>query len=162
MFKDYFNQIPIFADLSPEKYDLLESIFCLETCLADQTIFIQGDIADYLYIILGGEVAIQYKPDDGDVIEVSRISPGGVFGWSAAFGSEAYTSGATSLSDCQMLKVLGADLKELCQNHPETGILVLERLASVVVKRVKNTQMQGQVFALLEYAMENGVRPVGG
>jgi len=162
MLEKIFNQIPIFADLRPDQYVLLESIFTVETCQHNQTIFEQGQIATYLYIVTDGEVAIQFKPDDGEAIIVARILKGGVFGWSAAFGSDTYTSGATCSNETQLLKVLGEDLKKLRQNHPETGILVLERLASVVVERIKRTDTRGQVVALLEHAIENGVKPIGG
>jgi CRP-like cAMP-binding protein len=107
-------------------------------------------------------VSIDFNPDDGDPITVARIQEGGVFGWSAAFGSKSYTSGAISLTDTQLLKVLGDDLKILRKNHPETGILILRRLAEVVAERMKNDTTHRQVYALLEHALTNGVRPIGG
>ncbi len=164
MLDHIFNQIPLFADFSPQENKLLAEIFCLDTCLENQSVFQQGEEADYLFIVVEGEVTIHFKPDDGDgdVIEVSRIKKGGVFGWSAAFGSDFYTSGASCAMPCKLLKVRGIDLKKLRQKNPETGILILERLANQVVNRVRNSQMQGQVVALLEHAMENGVKPIGG
>jgi CRP-like cAMP-binding protein len=93
---------------------------------------------------------------------VARIQKGGVFGWSAAFGSETYTSGATCLVQSKLLKILGADLKKLRQNHPETGILVLERLAAVVAKRLRCSATHNQVVALLEHGLMNGIKPIGG
>jgi len=162
MLENIFKQIPLFANLRPEQYELLDPIFSLETCLENKIIFEQGTLADYLYIVVEGEVAICFKPDDGETLMVAKILAGGVFGWSAAFGSDAYTSGAACTSASKLLKVRGADLKTLRQNHPETGILILERLADVVVKRFKSTDTQGQVVALLDHALENGVKPIGG
>ena len=157
-----FNQIPVFADLTPEQLAQLESIFELVECEGDQIVFEQGATADYLYLVVTGEVAIIFKPDDDEPITVARIQAGGVFGWSAAFGSDNYTSGAICILQTQLLKVLGKDLKKLRQNHPETGILVLERLATVVAERLKSTSAQGQVVALLEHGLMNGIKPIGG
>ncbi len=162
MLENIFNQIPLFADLSPEQVELLDPIFSLETCPVEAVIFEQGAIADYLYIVVEGEVAICFNPDDGEPLIVSKIKPNGVFGWSAAFGTDTYTSGATCISDTRLLKVLGTDLKKFRQNQPETGILILERLAEVVVKRIKSTAAQDQIVALLDHALENGVKPIGG
>jgi CRP-like cAMP-binding protein len=162
MLTKVFNQIPIFKDLTPQQHALLEAIFSLEECKCDAVVFEQGAEADYLYIVVVGEVAIVFDPDDGGPITVARLQKGGVFGWSAAFGSGAYTSGAICAEKSTLLKVLGEDLKKLRQNHPETGILILERLANVVAERLRNTNAHSQVFALLEHGLMNGIKPIGG
>jgi CRP-like cAMP-binding protein len=162
MLTKVFNQIPIFKDLTLDQYALLESIFSLSDCECDSVVFEQGAVADYLYIVVEGEVAIVFDPDDGGPITVARLHQGGVFGWSAAFGSDTYTSGAICAEPSMLLKVLGDDLKRLRQNHPETGILILERLAAVVVERLRHTGAHGQVFALLEHGLMNGIKPIGG
>jgi len=162
MLENIFNQVPIFADLTSDQYALLDSIFSLCYCEGDEIVFEQGDTADHLYIVISGEVAIIFKPDDGESLNVARIQNGGVFGWSAAFGSDTYTSGAVCILKTTLLKVLGSDLKNLRQNHPETGILILKRLASVVAERMRNSATQEQVLALLEHALTNGIKHIGG
>jgi CRP-like cAMP-binding protein len=162
MLKEIFSQISVFEDLTPDQYTLLETIFSLSSCDGDDVIFEQGDPADYLYIVASGEVAIVFKPDDGGPINVARIQKGGVFGWSAAFGSSTYTSGAVCVIRSKLLKVLGCDLKKLRHNHPETGILIIERLASVVAERMHGSSTQDQVVALLEHGLNNGIKPIGG
>lgn len=162
MLTKIFNQIIIFSDLTPQQHSQLEPIFSLIDCEIDEVVFEQGAFADYLYLVVSGEVAIIFKPDDGGPITVARLQKGNVFGWSAAFGSEHYTSGAVCVLQSQLLKVLGDDLKKLRQNHPETGILILERLAAVVAERLRNSSAHGQVVALLEYGLMNGIKPIGG
>ena len=157
-----FDQIPLFNDLSNSQLALLKPLFHLCDCQVDEVIFEQGDIAKYLFIVIDGSVAIRYKPDDGPKLDVTRIQPGGVFGWSAAFGSGFYTSGASCLTDCKLLRVQGRKLKQLRENHPETGILILERLAAIVAKRLKGSKEHAQVMAFLEHGLKNGVKPIGG
>lgn len=162
MLEKIFQQIPIFADLNPSQLKIIDGIFELDLCSKNEIIFEQGDSSNYLYIVVDGEVIIHFKPDDAELIEVATIKNGGVFGWSAAFGSETYTSGATCTVKTQLLKVLGEDLKKLRKKHPETGILILERLAAVVAERMKHSSAHDQVVALLEHALTNGVKPIGG
>jgi CRP-like cAMP-binding protein len=162
MLENVFSQIPIFAGLYPAQLAILEEIFELELCFDDAFIFEQGDNADFLYIVVDGEVIIYFKPDDGEMITVAVIKNGGVFGWSSAFGSDTYTSGACCTANTKLLKVRGENLKKLRVQHPETGLLILERLAAVVAERMRNTATQDQVVALLEHALTNGVRPIGG
>ena len=157
-----FKQIPIFDGLNSDQIALLELIFSIVDCGEGDVIFEQGSGAEFLFIVVTGEVAIIFNPDDGEPIDVTKVSNGGVFGWSAAFGTGTYTSGAVCRSDSELLKVTGDDLKTLRQNHPETGILILERLAEVVAQRLECSTTHNQVVALLEHALKNGIRPIGG
>ena len=65
-------------------------------------------------------------------------------------------------TSAKMIRVRGTDLKMLREKHPETGILILERLAAVVARRMENEDDHSQVVALLEHALKNGVKPIGG
>ena len=162
MFEEIFDQLALFEGMDASQRDLLKSYFVVCECNGEEVIFAQGDVAEYLYVVIEGEVSILFKPDDGPQLVVSRIQSGGVFGWSAAFGSGFYTSGATCTASSKLLSVRGADLKMLREKHPETGILILERLAAVVARRMENEDDHSQVVALLEHALKNGVKPIGG
>jgi len=107
-----------------------------------------------MYLVISGEIAINYKPEDGSSITMARVGPGGVVGWSAALGNRLYTSSAVCTVYTQMLRVRGADLRNLCQQYPETGILILDRLATVIAERLRNTHEQ--VIALLKQGLLNG------
>jgi CRP/FNR family transcriptional regulator len=162
MLDEIFDQITIFDGMNASQRNLLRKYFVVCECQPEEIIFSQDDRAEFLYIVVEGEVSIQFKPDDGPVLVVSRIKDGGVFGWSAAFGKGAYTSGATCTDAAKLLRVRGTDLKMLRENHPETGILILKRLAAVVARRIENNVDHSEVFAFLEHGLKNGVKPIGG
>jgi CRP-like cAMP-binding protein len=157
-----FDQLTIFEGMDTSQRKLLKKFFVTCDCKDDAVIFAQGDRADFLYVVIDGEVCIQFKPDDGPEQVVSRIRAGGVFGWSAAFGSGFYTSGAICTQSAKLLRVRGKDLKMLRENHPETGILILERLAAIVARRMENNGDHSQVVAFLEHGLKNGIKPIGG
>jgi len=162
MIEKLFDQLPIFNEFSPAQRNLLEPLLSICDCDASEVIFEQGADVEYLFILIDGEVAIRFKPDDGEAITVARIKRGGVFGWSAAFGRQKYTSGAACVIKTRLLRMRGDDLRKLRQNHPETGILILEHLAAVVVERMRSSHTQSQVVAMLEHALKNGIKPIGG
>jgi CRP-like cAMP-binding protein len=118
-----------------------------------QVVFRQGERADYLYFVLEGRVSIQFKPEDGPVLSVSEVVEGDVFGWSSALGSACYTSSAICLEGGRFVRIEGSDLKDLCQKHPETGILILNRLAGVIAQRLRGTHQQ--VVKLLQKGLKN-------
>ena len=131
--------LPFFAGLEQDEVDILSTRFQAEERRAGHVFFSQDQHADRLYLVVSGKVGIRYKPDDGDVLPVADIGPGGVFGWSAALGRRMYTSSAVALEDCTTLSIRGATLRRLCETHPRTGVVLLERLAEVIAERLRNT-----------------------
>jgi CRP-like cAMP-binding protein len=130
---DLFNDLSLFKDFSLAQCNVLRPLFIPRHEPAGTTIFEQGDPAEYLYIV------------------VARVRPEGVVGWSAALGSPTYTSAAICSTECQMLRVRSQDLRQLCEQDPETATLLLERLAAVIAERLRNTHHH--VMALLEQGL---------
>ena len=148
--KDY-DHSSIFQGLTPSQSVLVKPIFQSVFEPAGNILFNQGDQADFLYLVLDGEVTIRFKPEDGPAIIVARVRAEGIVGWSSALGSPQYTSSAVCTTDCQMLRVRGQDLRDLCEKYPETGALILERLAVVIAERLRNTY--DHVLTLLEQGL---------
>ena len=157
---DIFDQLPLFEGINPTQRVLLRQIFTPVDSYANTLLFEQGDPAEFLYLVVVGEVIVNFKPDDGPAITVARVQPGGVVGWSAALGSRAYTSRAECLIYTQMLRVRGTDLRKLCEQNPETGLLILDRLATVIAERLSSTHQQ--VVALLELGLRASAKSPGG
>jgi CRP-like cAMP-binding protein len=137
---DLFNDLSLFKDFSLAQCNVLRPLFIP-----------RHDPAEYLYIVVDGEISIRFKPDDGPALIVARVRPEGVVGWSAALGSPTYTSAAICSTECQMLRVRSQDLRQLCEQDPETATLLLERLAAVIAERLRNTHHH--VMALLEQGL---------
>jgi CRP/FNR family cyclic AMP-dependent transcriptional regulator len=151
-----FNQLLLFDDLRPEQHKLVRALFIPCEFAADEVIFEQGNPAEFLYLVVTGEVIVRFKPDDGPALMVARVSSEGVVGWSATLGSPTYTSSAVCATPCKLLRVRSDDLRQFCTRHPETGNLVLERLAAVISERLRNTHEH--VIALLEQGLRLGVQ----
>jgi CRP-like cAMP-binding protein len=134
--------IPLFQDLAPEHLELLATNFQCESFDANTVIFAQGDRAKKLYVLVSGKVGIEFKPHDGDLLTVAEIQEGGVFGWSAALGRSEYTSAAITRDESDTFSIKGDELHRLCEQYPETGVIILERLAGVIAERLQSTHTQ--------------------
>jgi CRP-like cAMP-binding protein len=152
MLKQDLAHFPLFQGLSDNQLRLLEPL--LEYCSfpAGTTIFDQGAPADYLYFLLVGTVEVIYKPYDGPSLPVAKISSGGVFGWSAALGRDVYTSAALTDDPVEAYRVNGQKLHGLCEHYPETGVVILERLASIIADRLSSTH--DQILAVLQSGID--------
>ena len=138
--------LPLFAGLGPAHLDLLRNVFESYTCPSDTVILSQGEPAHHLYLLVKGEVVIKFKPYDGSTIDLTRLHSGDAFGWSAAVGSAHYTSSIISESPIEAVRLRRTDLRALIQSHPETGKILVERLANIVSERWKNSRDQVQAI----------------
>jgi CRP-like cAMP-binding protein len=136
--------IPLFQDIDPAQTALLKPLFEQFACPPDTVIIEQGAPASYLYLLIKGEVAIRYKPYDGPSIVLTRLRDGDVFGWSAVVGSPDYTSSIVSETQIEAIRIRRNDLLKLSNQSPETGKVIMERLARVVSPRWENTHAQVQ------------------
>ena len=136
------RSVPLFQGLVQEDLELLSGMFTRQTFPAETVIFSQGDRAVRLYVLLSGEVSIRFKPHDGDLLDVTTISEGGVFGWSSALGRDIYSSYAVSSLETSVLSIRGDKLRQLCNSHPNTGVMILERLAAIIAERLRSTHKQ--------------------
>jgi CRP/FNR family transcriptional regulator, cyclic AMP receptor protein len=146
------NHLVFFEGLNAADLQILAPFFASQNFPVGTTIFEQGDRADFLYLVVTGEVIIRYKPDDGPEMVVTRVPPGGVFGWSAAMGNPVYTSGAFCAHEVSTLRIRSSDLRMLIEKHPTVGKIILDRLAAVIAERKK--RYHANVSAILA----NGVQ----
>ncbi|MEA2008820.1 MAG: cyclic nucleotide-binding domain-containing protein [Chloroflexota bacterium] len=153
MIEEFLEYLYLTDILNEEELQILRPLVDQVSCEAQKTVFEQGEEAKYLYLVTEGEVVIRFNPEDGAAITVSTVGKGDVFGWSSIFGSHTYTSCAVCREDGKLLRIKGLDLKKLCEEHPAIGILILERLASVIASRLKGTQ--NQVVELLHQGLKN-------
>jgi len=151
--EDVFRQFALFKDLQPAHSQSLRSVFYVAYAAEGTMLFDQGDPARNLYLVVEGEVHIRYKPEDGAEILVTRVGPQGAVGWSAALGNPTYTSRAICATDCTLLRVNGKDLRKLCERDPQCAEVVLERLAEVIAKRLRNTHQH--ILELLKEGLQN-------
>jgi CRP/FNR family cyclic AMP-dependent transcriptional regulator len=146
-----YSHLAFFTGMGESDIQVLAPFFTPQTWVAGTMIFEQNAYAEYLYLVVSGEVTIHYKPHDGPVMTVTRVQPGGIFGWSAAMNNPAYTSGAVCSLDSEVLRIRGKDLRAICEKHPNLGRVILDRLAAVIEER-KHRQ-QGQVTSILANGM---------
>ena len=143
--------LAVLRGLSPDQLKLLRPLFTLFYHPEGTLLFQQGEPADYFFILIQGEVAIRFKPEDGPELMVSHIRSEGVIGWSAAIGSPQYTSSAICTTDCKTMRVRRLALRHLYQLNPQLGSTFLQRLAELIEARLHSNHPQ--LIALLEQGM---------
>ena len=143
---DVLPDISIFKNLETRQLEQLAPLFEKISSTKGSVIFEQGAPALFLYILLQGEVEIQYKPYDSPPMTLTRLKPGDVFGWSAAVKSPFYSSSIICSDDIEAIRIRGEQLWKLVDKHPETGKLIIGRLVDSVSPRWAEAREQIQAI----------------
>jgi CRP-like cAMP-binding protein len=155
-----YCQLAFFNGMSERDMNLLEPYFAPQSWVAGTAVFQQGDYAEYLYLVVKGEVVIHYKPHDGPLMTVTHVQPGGVFGWSAAMGNPTYTSAAVCALDSEVIRIRATDLRTLYEKYPDLKNIILSRLSAVIAERRKIRQ--GELTSMLANGLQQPASGRGG
>ena len=154
MSKNSIQHLGLFKGLDHAQLERMQGLF--SPCYEERgtLLFSQGAFADHFYIIVEGEVGLKYKPEDGPEISITRVRGEGIVGWSAVLGNQTYSSSAVCETGCEMLQVESSNLHEFCVTYPDSGKIIIERLAELIAERLRNTHYE--VISLLEQGL--GIR----
>lgn len=109
---------------------------------AGSVIFRENGPANYLYIVREGRVAILIDIGRGKQTVIDTISRNGSFGWSAMVPPYTYTSTSRTLESTRVIVLSGQQLRELCSTHCSTCYTIMEKIARIISKRLKETRLQ--------------------
>jgi len=119
------------------------------TCEAGEIIFREGDPARDLYIVREGRVAILIDIGRGKQTVIETISRNSSFGWSAMVSPYTFTGSARALERTRLIVLSGRDLRELCRTNCSTCYTIMEKIAMIISRRLKDTRLQ--LIGLLQH-----------
>lgn len=135
--------IPWFQEISSEHFEKMAGIATLVEVDAKQELFREGDMEDYLYIVLQGRVAIEmFVPGRGRV-RIYTAEPMDVVGWSSVTPVvRRRTAGAQAVLPSCLIRLDALGLRQLCEEDCDLGYIVMRRMANVVASRLLTTRLQ--------------------
>ena len=114
-----------------------------------QTIFNQGELGDYAYLIEGGKVEIFHVKKNGQEVHLAVLGEGELFGEMALFDANARTASTRALESCRLLKIKKEQLFERVNSSDK----IVQLIIRVLMKRLQQTNK--------EFAGETVAAPVG-
>ncbi len=146
----------LFEGLAAEQVAALAPLFTRLHCVAGEVFFTQGDRADQTYILQQGRVSLGFQPEDGGWITITTLTePGNVFGWSAVLGHRRYTSTAVCLTETEVWRVSGADLRAAL--HADAALYPL--LDHMILSVAQRSNLEPLRFARLFQHEFSSARP---
>jgi len=134
------ERLPLFGELS------VEQIACLRNWLepvafpAGQVIFRSGDPGSALYLVTRGRASVHIKHGDGD-IRLATFAAGAVFGELALLDRGPRSATITADDDLEGFGLSEASFAELCRQHPDIAIKLLQALGRELSVRIRHANM---------------------
>jgi len=119
----------VFQELTPEELEQIRSRATRRHVKKGDTIFTEGDSADFIYFVESGEVDICVQKFT-KMETVSTLGPGDFFGEMAVLFQNRRTASAIAREDTELLTIEHADFLKLMESKPELARHINELLAT--------------------------------
>jgi CRP-like cAMP-binding protein len=139
---EILRRYPYFADVSEDSLREVAMIAEEETHSAGDVLFREGDRADRLYIIVKGEVDVQYTLGSGELRTVDTVVAGELLMWSALVEPYKSTAIGTTRQDTELVAIDGKGLRDLCEKDHGLGYRMLISLTQLLAARLEGARVQ--------------------
>ena len=139
---DLLRSSEVFDGLSDDELAPISLMSSEVSYAAGDEVFGEGQVAANLYIVADGRVQVLIDIGRGRQTVVDTVTRDGSFGWSALVPPYTYTGAAKCSEASRLIVVPGAELRALCQDNCRTCHMIMERLASIISARLKDTRLQ--------------------
>jgi CRP-like cAMP-binding protein len=139
---ELLRRYPYFADVQEESLRQVAMISEEKSVPSGTVIFEEGDAADNLYIISGGEVDIEYTLGSGEKRTVDTVVAGELSMWSALVEPYKSTATGTATSETKLIVINGVKLRELCEQDHDLGYRMLICLTKLLAGRLEGARVQ--------------------
>jgi CRP-like cAMP-binding protein len=137
--KDILRGLPLFAGLPEGPLDDL-ALLCRHRRLAEgERLFEEGDAGTEVFVVISGIVRISKRVAIGGERTLATLEAGAMFGEAAIIDQEERSASASARTPVELLVVPADPMREWLIANPGMGVMVLGRLGSMMLDRLRNT-----------------------
>lgn len=140
---DAIRRTEVFEGLGSPQIEKLLSIARAASFEKGRCLFLLGDHADRLYVVLNGAVELTFPLSIGGAmldVSVETKPPGAMLGWSALVRPYRYTLSARAAEPCDLASFLRTDLLRLFEEDAGTGHAIMSHISEVIGRRLLQVQ----------------------
>ncbi len=134
----------IFQMLRPEQLSQLSAAAEEITLQAGETVFEQGEPAEYFFAVLEGLVSLRLPRPDGVSLLIDEVTEGAIFGSCICFQIHNYTLTAQCTEKSRVLKIKAETLRKLMDDDLVMGYAIQTMVSRSYFKRYIDTMRKLQ------------------
>ncbi len=107
-----------------------------------EIVFREGESGEDAFIIVSGAVRVMTAVAPGLDRTLAVLWPGALFGEAAIVDPQERSASTIAETDCELLSLPGADTRAWMLRHTDVGVVVMGRMATILLDRVRLTNEQ--------------------
>jgi CRP/FNR family transcriptional regulator, nitrogen oxide reductase regulator len=131
-----FKQSPLFAALDDHEIWELADLVVERSVVAGETVFWEGDVSDWFYIVATGRIKVTKLSSLGKETIIAFFGPGEMFGEVAVFENKTYPASSQAISDTLLFGIRKEAFLKFLTGHPPVEL----RIISVLSGRLREAQ----------------------
>jgi CRP-like cAMP-binding protein len=142
------KQSELFNEIASRDLELLTPLAEAETFPTGSIIFYQDTLAERVYLLDRGAVALKTALSEGLEVTFELVKKkGSPFGWSALVEPYQLTATAICLEKTRVLSFGRKAFNQVLTQHPVLGLKVMRNLCILIAKRLQRTRqlLVGQI-----------------
>src|SRR5262245_987350 len=120
--KEVLRSIPLFQALSDRDLSEIAELLIERRFKARATVFEEGTVGEYMYVIREGQVKVSKMSDDGREKVLEILGPGDFVGEMALLDQALRSASVKSVTDCVLLALSRHDFMALLRRNPEIAL----------------------------------------
>jgi CRP-like cAMP-binding protein len=146
--KERLESQDVFGYLTPNQVDSISNAANAVRYRGGDTVYSQGEPADFIYVVLEGEVLLRLPGKGGLSVPIDVATAGTMFGSCMCFDIETYSTTAQCTEDSRLLKIQAVALSDLMDEDLRMGYAMQRRLSQVYFKRYLDTMRKLQTVVM--------------
>ncbi len=127
-----------FPKLTCEECQVFAAYFEVQQFSHDVHVMDQGDVGDFMGIVLDGKLAIKKETVfPGKFVLIAILERGAMVGEVAMAENTIRTASVVVMEACSLLVLSNSRVADLFAEHPKIGVKVLQRIVKVVGGRLQ-------------------------
>ena len=132
----------LLEDLTDAEADALGALMPLVRAEPGQVMIREGDVGDWLLLILSGTVDVTKKSELEEVSRLAVVRQGAAIGEMSMFDASPRYASCTAIEQVEAGLLTRATIAKLVQEHPKVAAKLLVKLTQLLAQRLRNTSNQ--------------------
>jgi CRP-like cAMP-binding protein len=146
--KERLESQDVFGYLTPKQVDSISNAAQTLRYKGGDTVYSQGEPADFIFVVLEGEVMLRLPGKGGLSVPLDVATTGAMFGSCMCFDIEKYSTTAQCTQDSKLLKIKAVALSNLMDEDLRMGYAMQRHLSQIYFKRYLDTMGKLQTVVM--------------
>lgn len=126
-----------FAGLDSKAITFLAQHAHMRSVAEDEPLFSHGSHAERFYLLCAGHVSIEIVAIEGPPLQLQRLKPGKILGWSWLIPPYRWHFHARADEPSEVIEFDGAAILAHCEADPKFGYELLKRFSALMSRRLE-------------------------